>query len=55
MDMTVERFTELLDERIFEIAKELRDEMGYKDLVISQETTYSQGSIEIKIREKAGD
>lgn len=55
MDMTVEKFTELLDERVFEVAKELRDELGYTELVISQESTFSQGSIEIKIREKTGD
>ncbi|MFJ2042199.1 hypothetical protein ACIOBL_01275 [Paenibacillus taichungensis] len=55
MDKTVEKFTELLDERLFEVAKELRDELGCTQLVISQESIYSIGLIEIKIREKTGD
>lgn len=50
--MTVEQFTELLDEKIFELAKEIRDEHGAIHLVISQDSTYSEGKITLNISEK---
>ncbi|MGF7046373.1 hypothetical protein J2T13_000849 [Paenibacillus sp. DS2015] len=53
MEMTIERFTELLDEKIFEIAKELRDEYGFSKLVISQESNYLEGEITLVLSEKA--
>lgn len=50
--MTVEQFTELLDEKVFELAKELRDEYGAKNIVIRQESSNLAGIITLKIEEK---
>jgi vacuolar-type H+-ATPase subunit E/Vma4 len=50
--LDIEKFTELLDEKIFEIAKELRDEFGLSNLIINQDSTYSTGQITISLAEK---
>ncbi|PYE51488.1 hypothetical protein HUB98_05690 [Paenibacillus barcinonensis] len=50
--MDIEKFTELLDEKIFGIAKELRDEHGLSNLIINQDSTYSTGQITVSLTEK---
>ncbi|WP_180287126.1 hypothetical protein [Paenibacillus sp. LK1] len=50
--MNIEQFTELLDEKIFEIVKEMRDEYGLSNLIINQDATYSSGQITIELTEK---
>ncbi|MBP1312295.1 vacuolar-type H+-ATPase subunit E/Vma4 [Paenibacillus sp. 1182] len=52
MEMTIERFTELLDEKIFELAKEMRDEYGLHKLVINQDSNYVNGKIIVKLSER---
>ncbi|WP_167686386.1 MULTISPECIES: hypothetical protein [Paenibacillus] len=53
MEITIERFTELLDEKIFEMAKEMRDEYGLHKLVINQDSNYVNGTIKVKLSERA--
>lgn len=50
--MNAERFTELLDDKIFELAKELRDEHGASNIVINQESSLGRGRIVIEISDK---
>ncbi|MCM3492874.1 hypothetical protein M4D52_05390 [Paenibacillus lactis] len=52
--MTPEKFTEIMDEKIFELLKEIRDEHGASNLIIKQDSCYGDGTIEIKIEEKPG-
>ncbi|KAF6564514.1 hypothetical protein G9G63_10245 [Paenibacillus sp. EKM202P] len=52
MEMTIERFTELLDEKIFELAKEMRDEYGLHKLVINQDSNFVNGTITVRLSEK---
>jgi len=50
--MEIEQFTELLDEKIFELVKEMRDKYSLSNLIINQDSTYSSGQITIKLSEK---
>ncbi|GAB6989592.1 hypothetical protein [Paenibacillus pini] len=50
--MTPDKFTELLDDKLFDYMNELRDEHGASNLVINSESTYGNGTIVIKISAK---
>ncbi|WP_157929265.1 hypothetical protein [Paenibacillus ihbetae] len=50
--MELEQFIEMLDEKIFELMDQLREEHGASNLVIKQESDYSTGKIRIDIFDK---
>jgi hypothetical protein len=52
MEMTIERFTELLDEEIFELTKKMIEEHGLSKLKLEQNSICALGKITIKLSEK---
>ncbi|APB77421.1 ribosome-binding factor A [Paenibacillus polymyxa] len=49
MEMTLKRFTELLEEKIFELAKEMIEEHGLSKLKLEQNSISAEGKITIKL------
>jgi len=50
--LDIEKFTELLDEKIFEIITELREDCGLLNFIINQDAEYSTGQISITLTEQ---
>ncbi|WDM22628.1 hypothetical protein [Paenibacillus polymyxa] len=52
MEMTLARFTELLEEQVYELAKDMIEEHGLTKLKLEQNSICAEGKITIKLSEK---